>query len=168
MTLISNPAFQGYSFEEQVDTDNASVMVIKNETGEGSMRCLDTFPGITLSYNSLRMQSCYQQVAPMDGYISLNYCREGCFQVTLKNGKVFFLGEGDLVINDTSRSMIVDSQCPTGLFEGFTTILEIKKAVAWMKENAAWANISWLSEDICRLLWSKHTPYRYEQLYGSN
>lgn len=77
MILMSDPAFQGYSFKEQVDTDKSSVMVIKNETSEGSMRCLETFSGITLSYNSLRMKSCYQQVAPMEGFISLNYCREG-------------------------------------------------------------------------------------------
>lgn len=147
MVLMSDPAFQGYSFEEQIDTDEASVMVIKNETGEGSMRCLDTFPGITLSYNSLRMKTCYQQVAPMDGYLSLNYCREGCFQVTLNSGKVYFLGEGDVVINDPARSIIVDSQCPTGLFEGFTVIIEIKKVTEWLKQNAAWTDVSWLFED---------------------
>lgn len=145
MILMSDPAFQGYSFEEQIDTDTASVMVIKNETGEGSMRCLDTFPGITLSYNSLKMKSCYQQVAPMDGFLSLNYCREGCFQVTLNNGKVYFLGEGDIVLNDPGRSMVIDSLCPTGMFEGFTVIIETKKVVEWMKEHAAWADVSWLS-----------------------
>lgn len=152
MTFMSDPAFQGYIFEKQIDADNASIMVIRNETGEGSMRCLDTFPGITLSYNSLRMRTCYQQVTPMDGFLSLNYCREGCFQVTLRNGKVCFLGEGDIVINDPSRSMLVDSQCPTGVFEGFTIILEISKVAGWMKENAPWADISWLSGDICKRL----------------
>ncbi|MBQ6886102.1 MAG: hypothetical protein IJN54_01115 [Lachnospiraceae bacterium] len=91
MTLMNDPAFQGYFFEEQINRDNSSVMIIKNETGEGCMRCLDTFSGITFSYNSLKMKSCYQQVAPMKGFISLNYCREGCFQVTLNNGKVYFL-----------------------------------------------------------------------------
>lgn len=152
MILMSDPAFQGYSFEEQIDTDKASVMVIKNETGEGSMRCLDTFPGITLSYNSLRMKSCYQQVAPMDGFLSLNYCRKGCFQVTLNNGKVYFLGEGDIVINDPGRSMIIDSQCPTGVFEGFTVIIEIKKVVEWIEGHAAWADVSWLSGEQFRRL----------------
>lgn len=147
MILMNDPAFQGYSFKEQVDTDQSSVMMIKNETGEGSMRCLDTFSGITLSYNSLRMKSCYQQVAPMDGFISLNYCREGCFQVTLKNGSVYFLGEGDIVINDPGRSMITDSQCPTGIFEGFTIIIEIEKALEWIKRNASWADVAWLSSD---------------------
>lgn len=152
MILMSDPAFQGYSFEEQIDTDKASVMVIKNETGEGSMRCLDTFPGITLSYNSLRMKSCYQQVAPMDGFLSLNYCRKGCFQVTLNNGKVYFLGEGDIVINDPGRSIIIDSQCPTGVFEGFTVIIEIKKVVEWIEGHAAWADVSWLSGEQFRRL----------------
>lgn len=152
MTLMSDPAFQGYTFEKQIDAGNASVMVIRNETGEGSMRCLEAFPGITLSYNSLRMKTCYQQVAPMEGFLSLNYCREGCFQVTLKNGKAYLLGEGDLVINDPGRSMIVDSQCPTGVFEGFTIILEISKVAGWMKENAPCADVSWLNGDICKRL----------------
>ena len=147
MILMSDPAFQGYTFEEQIDTDKYSVMMIKNETGEGSMFCFETFPGITLSYNSLRMKSCYQQVAPMEGYISLNYCREGCFQVALENRSVFFIGEGDIVINDPARSMIVDSKCPTGVFEGFTVIIEIEKAISWINENAVWADVTWLSSD---------------------
>lgn len=46
MILMSDPAFQGYSFEEQKETDTASVMVIKNETGVGSMRCCRSFPVI--------------------------------------------------------------------------------------------------------------------------
>lgn len=145
MILMSNPAFQGYSFEEKIDADKSSTLVIKNETGEGSMRCLETFSGITLSYNSLRMKSCYQQTAPMEGFISLNYCREGCFQVTLNNGSAFFIGEGDIVINDPGRSMIVDSQCPTGVFEGFTIIIEIEKALEWIRKNAVWADVDWLS-----------------------
>lgn len=45
--------------------------------------------------------------------------------LTLNNGSAFFIGEGDIVINDPGRSMIVDSQCPTGVFEGFTIIIEI-------------------------------------------
>ena len=35
MILMNDPAFQGYTFEEQIDTDKYSVMRIKNETGEG-------------------------------------------------------------------------------------------------------------------------------------
>lgn len=145
MILMSDPAFQGYSFEEQKKTDTASVMVIKNETGVGSMRCCEVFSGVTLSYNSLRMKSCYQQVDTMEGYITLNYCREGCFQVSIENGSVYFIGEGDIVINDTSRSVIIDSQCPTGIFEGFTIIIEIEKARAWITKNAPWVNITLLS-----------------------
>lgn len=38
MILMSDPAFQGYCFEEQIDTNKSYIMIIKNETGEGSMR----------------------------------------------------------------------------------------------------------------------------------
>lgn len=147
MILMSDPAFQGYSFEEQKETDTVSVMVIKNETGVGSMRCCEVFSGVMLSFNSLRMKSCYQQVDTMEGYITLNYCREGCFQVSLENGKAYFIGEGDMVINDTARSVITSSQCPTGIFEGFTVIIEIEKALLWIKENAPWADITLLSSE---------------------
>ena len=34
MILMSDPAFQGYSFKEQIGTDKSSVMAIENETGK--------------------------------------------------------------------------------------------------------------------------------------
>lgn len=40
MILMSDTAFQGYPFEEQKQTDTASVMVIKNETGACSFICI--------------------------------------------------------------------------------------------------------------------------------
>ncbi len=144
MDLMHNRAFQGYTFEDRLDEENATVMVIRNRTGEGTMRCFDTIPGVTLSYNSLRMDTCYQQVSPMEGYISLNYCREGCFQVTLDNGSVYFLGEGDIVISDPGRAVITDSRCPSGIFEGFTVTLEISLVSEWISKNASWISTSWL------------------------
>lgn len=34
MILMSDPAFQGYFFKEQISTDKSSVMAIENETGK--------------------------------------------------------------------------------------------------------------------------------------
>lgn len=84
--MMDSPAFQGYIFEEMHCKDGIIVMTMKNETGEGTMRYIETFPGITLTYNHLEMQTCYQQVDTMSVFISLNYCRKGCFEVILDSG----------------------------------------------------------------------------------
>lgn len=47
------------------------------------MRCYTVLHGITLSFNSLCMETCYQQVAPVSGFLSINYCKKGCYEFEL-------------------------------------------------------------------------------------
>lgn len=142
--MTTKPTFKGYTFEEIKEESNSSVMLIRNETGEGTMRSSESFDGISLTYNQLEMKNCYQQSQTMKGYISLNFCRKGCFEVTLKSDDKYFIREGDLVINDLSRSIVTNSGCPTGYYEGFTIVIEFEKARKWIETNSAWADCSWL------------------------
>lgn len=137
---MNNPVFQGYTFEKMIVKEDASVMVIKNKTGLGEMKCYEVIPGIIFAYNELRMESCYQQVEGQEGYLSLNYCRQGCFEAVLKNGDIFYMSKGDLVIFDPGKATIVNSSLPIGYYEGISLMIEIEKAKQWLSENVSWSS----------------------------
>ena len=138
MKMMDHPSFQGYEFEREEEKQDSSVLVFRNETGVGEMLCFEVFPGVTFSYNSLKMATCYQQTAPMHGYISLNYCRKGCFEVNVDGSGICYMSEGDLVISDPARCIITDTRVPQGFYEGVSIMIERIPAGEWIRENAPW------------------------------
>lgn len=133
--------FQGYTFSSAEKTGQMTTLILENDSGTGTMRCYDVLPGVTLTYNSLQMSTCYQQVSPVSGFININHCRRGCFEFELQDGNICFLGEGDMAVNDPEIMIIINSRLPLGIYEGISVMIELASAEAWLKEQAPWAYI---------------------------
>lgn len=137
-----NRMFQGYQVSGVSVEGEETVLSIKNETGSGTMGCYNVFPGIFLVYNHMVMDSCYQKVKPVSGFLQMNHCRRGCFEFELETGSRCFMGEGDLAVNDPETLMVVHSRFPLGKYEGVTIMMELEPASKWLEQNVPWANIN--------------------------
>ena len=84
-----------------------------NKSGEGTMRRFDVAPGIQITYNDLKMDSCFRPIRFEKDFLQINHCLEGCYECELEGGSVSFLGEGDLCVDYLSK----DKQC--SLVPGF-------------------------------------------------
>ncbi len=144
MQLSSNyvRVFQGYQFRGVETTPNGTVLVMENETGRGSMQCYDVFPGVLLIYNHLQMETCYQVAEPITGFLQINHCRQGCYELTMTNGSLCFIGEGDLSVHDPELLSVTDSRIPSGKYEGISIMLELEPAAHWLNDNAPWADLN--------------------------
>lgn len=125
---VYDHVFQDYQYFNRQKEASLTVYQIKNETGMGELLCYDVFPGAQIIYNSLDMASCFQSVKTCPGFLQINHCREGCFEVELDGGMVGFIGEGDLAINDPYRQRIADSRLPLGRYNGITVLFELDYA----------------------------------------
>lgn len=133
--------FQGYRVSGISVEGEVTVLSVENESGSGTMSCYNVFPGIFLVYNNMSMESCYQRVESVSGFLQMNHCRRGCFEFELESGSRCFMGEGDLAVNDPEILTVVNSRFPLGKYEGITVMMELEPASKWLEENVPWANV---------------------------
>ena len=62
-----------------------------NESGEGTMRRFEVAPGIQITYNDLKMDSCFRPIRFEKDFLQINHCLEGCYECELEGGSVSFL-----------------------------------------------------------------------------
>lgn len=134
-------ALQGYHVQNAEKWPGGMILSSENETGTGTMRCSEVFPGAILVYNQFEMRSGYQKVEPVSGYLHINHCRRGCYELQMQEGSLCYLGEGDLTVSDPESMTVAASRFPTGRYEGISVMLEVAPASGWLTENAAWAEI---------------------------
>ena len=65
-----------------------------NESGEGTMRRFEIAPGIQITYNDLKMDSCFRPIRFEKDFLQINHCLEGCYECELDGGAVSFLRYG--------------------------------------------------------------------------
>ena len=51
-----------------------------NKSGEGTMRRFDVAPGIQITYNDLKMDSCFRPIRFEKDFLQINHCLEGCYR----------------------------------------------------------------------------------------
>ena len=51
-----------------------------NESGEGTMRRFEVAPGIQITYNDLKMDSCFRPIRFEKDFLQINHCLEGCYE----------------------------------------------------------------------------------------
>lgn len=61
-----------------------------NESGEGTMRRFEVAPGIQITYNDLKMDSCFRPIRFEKDFLQINHCLEGCYECELEGGSVSF------------------------------------------------------------------------------
>lgn len=134
-------ALQGYHVQNAEKCSGGMILSSENETGTGTMRCCEVFPGVILIHNQFEMRSGYQKVERINGYLHINHCRRGCYELQMQEGSLCYIGEGDLTVSDPGIMTVAASRFPTGRYEGISVMLEVEPAAQWLAKNAAWADI---------------------------
>lgn len=107
------------------------------EENGGRMTCFEVAPGIRLTFNDLATTSCYRPLVFTQEYLELNYCTSGCYEGTLWDGSVSFVGEGDLCVSclGPTHETFTGSRLPLGRYRGVTVLLECEKAQKTLDET---------------------------------
>ena len=115
-----------------------------NESGEGTMRRFEVAPGIQITYNDLKMDSCFRPIRFEKDFLQINHCLEGCYECELEGGSVSFLGEGDLCVDYLSkdRQVFLGSRIPLKKYRGITVLLEMETAQQTLDQGFQQAHIS--------------------------
>lgn len=122
----------------------SSVVREETESGEGEMVCFDVASGIQITYNDLKMGSCYRPIIPEHDFLQIDHCLEGCYECESADGTVTFLGEGDLSVGSLykGKQSIIGSNIPFKKYKGITVLFEIEKAQKVISENFGQADIN--------------------------
>lgn len=147
---------QGYCFSGIRQENGLVIYEMKNSTGYGEMVCYDVFPGVMIAHNKMAMETCYQDVGPVDGFLQINYCYSGCYEFELDNGSRCFVGEGDLVVNDPEKLVVSASRLPRGTYEGISVMVELEPAERWLKENVSWGKFD--LNELKQMIGQNHVP----------
>lgn len=133
--LILKSVFQYYPFLEIEESDDFKIYHMKDTAGGGSgtLRCFRVMPGIHLSYDCLDMKSCYQRMSPVQGFLEISHCKEGCFEFELEDGQLCFLGEGDLCVCLHENCRFKSSRLPREHYRGISLIIDIQLAQKTME-----------------------------------
>lgn len=125
---VYNRAFAEYTHSGRLQEGACTLYRIENDTGMGELRCYDVFPGAQIIYNCLNMRTCFQKIQAAQGFLQINHCREGSFELEVQGGMVSFLTEGDVAVNAPGVQQITDSRLPTGRYVGVAILLELATA----------------------------------------
>ena len=98
-------------YETTLESDTTKSMLHEgDESGEGFMQRFEVAPGIQITYNDLKMDSCFRPIRFEKDFLQINHCLEGCYECELAGGAVSFLGEGDLCVDYLSNCLLYTSR----------------------------------------------------------
>lgn len=139
-----------YGYRDAGTDGPFQLLRIENESGSGTMKVLPLLDGITISYNDLAMWKTQNEPPINYPYLGINHCSEGSYEVTLKNGKICFLGQGDLCLSCQDLDQIQTARIPAGHFKGLSLMIELEEADKAIKQAAPYLTFS--VQDIARKL----------------
>ena len=110
------------------ESDGRYSLIMRNETGEGSMLFYRVMPGIYLAYCNFSMQSCVSNlVVANDDMLCVDYCKSGRMEQEVGGGAFAYIGAGDLKIDDR-RNHTGQFVLPLSEYQGITVSFSIKEA----------------------------------------
>ncbi len=109
--------------------------------GRGEIRAVPVIPGIAAANISLELKSCFKKTVPVKGYIEINFCLEGSYEVILSDGQVCYISDSDLSISIPERIRMAASRIPSGHYRGIAFIIKIDEANKALKESFPFLDI---------------------------
>lgn len=87
--------------EERIESNGQGDFIrrFRNETGEGSIRIYQVFPGVTLSYNDFHMRYYDSSYRPDRKLLCIDHCREGRLEYAAKDDAYSYVEAGDLKLD---------------------------------------------------------------------
>ncbi len=159
------------------DAENSQAILHEgNEFGEGVMRRFEIAPGVQITYNDLKMDSCFRPIRFEKDFLQINHCLEGCYECELEGGAVSFLGEGDLCVDYLSKNkqVFLGSRIPLKKYRGITVLLEMETAQKTLDDGfrQAHINLTQIKDHLCSdsrslIIKSKHEiDHIFSELYS--
>ncbi len=105
-----------------------------SEHGVGYMTIYEVYPGIMLSYNEFAMKSSPSNGTPCADLIEINHCKEGRFECSTQDGRVSYMGKGDLAVH--KRSFLpINPNFPLGYYYGISVLVELSAIQPKLKKQ---------------------------------
>ena len=74
-------------YETTLEPDTTKSMLHEgDESGEGFMQRFEVAPGIQITYNDLKMDSCFRPIRFEKDFLQINHCLEGCYRASCVPG----------------------------------------------------------------------------------
>lgn len=89
----------GDNIQNVSETDDSKIMMMKSDSGEGTMTIYAVFPGVFLIYNDFHMQDCISGFSTAQELFCIDHCREGRIEHELGDGRCGYLKAGDLRVD---------------------------------------------------------------------
>ena len=144
-TAIKNTGAFHNIYETECESEKIKTVLHEDNTsGEGVMRRFEIAPGIQITYNDLKMDSCFRPIRFEKDFLQINHCLEGCYECELESGAVSFLGEGDLCVDSLSKDKQVfrSSRIHLKKYRGITILLEVGAAQKTLDDSFQQAHIN--------------------------
>ncbi len=138
---VFDRAFKLFQYADRRSEEAYTLYTLENEISKSSLLCYDILPGIQILYSRLNMTTCYQRVKTGNGFLQINHCKEGCYELETHDGMVNFLGEGDMIVNDPGTQQIEDTRMPLGQYQGITILFELARAQVGLEKRFPAAGI---------------------------
>ncbi len=125
---VIDSVYKDYVFSGEKKSDVYKTYRFENETGFGKMRTYSLLEGVQISFNDLNMETAYQEFQSKPGYLQIDHCLDGCYEIKLKNHEYAFFGRGDLGIMDLGNLEFENSRVPMKRYKGLTVFIDIDLA----------------------------------------
>lgn len=174
--MLDTSAFHNIYTTNDKTENIQTVLHEGNEFGEGIMRRFEIASGIQITYNNLKMDSCFRPIRFEKDFLQINHCLEGCYECELSGGVVSFLGEGDLCVDYLSkdRQVFLGSRIPLKKYRGITVLLDMETAQKTLDNGfqQAHINLEQIRDRLCSdgrslIIKSKHEiDHIFSELYS--
>ncbi len=142
---VIDSLYKDYIFSEKKTIDNIKVYTIENETGIGEMKIYNLMEGIQLTYNTLHLETTYQDIKLKSGILQIDHCLEGSYEIKLKNHEYALLGKGELSIFDVGSAAFEDSRVPMKKYKGVSILIDVELAQKTIEKHFSFLTIDILS-----------------------
>lgn len=111
-----------------VSNDEAKVLKINNETGDGFLTIYRILPGVYLMYNDLHLMKCVSTFQTNETILAIDHCREGRIEHRTKDNKLLYTLEPGKLLMDRRVHHEGNVTLPLCHFHGITISFELGMA----------------------------------------
>ncbi len=87
---------------------------------------VELYPGIELSYITLKSDKLSMHHDELDNILEINYCRSGRMGWKMGNGNSVYLGQSDFSVHTMKACANSEISLPTDVYEGLTIFIDLQ------------------------------------------
>lgn len=107
---------------ETVQSDGEIIYRLSNSGGEGMIRQYSVYDGVDVMFNDMHLTR-FKEGGYGENFLMIEHCREGRFEAKFKDGRLMYMGAGDVCVHNVDYAEIVSSSMPIRHYHGITVII---------------------------------------------